>query len=377
MKGSYWQQGNKWVVGFWHNGKQHKVTRYKGEFMFDATIAFKCLSNIQNRFEQAQQGLCRFRIEEFTGKGWTDVLEFYETWMKEVIIPKRKPATVNGYWSYYRNWFVPFFEQNPIMLHEIQLDTLTKLLNSITLTGKGKYNVMNCLHSMMDYAWRSKSIPEMPPFPRKEDYNIVNPVIQWVDSDTFWHIIDALREEDKPIFLWMYYHLMREAEACALQWIDYDPLKRLFIVRRSISARQVVNSTKTGSIYTTPCHTDFYPYMQRLMSEPHKSGDYIFRNPRAHKDGGRYTNESLNKAWKRACKVVGVSIRPYAGVRHSRASQMSNELNMTEYEIMEAGTWKRLDSVRKYKDLGLERKRALLERKVVDITTTKLPYANK
>lgn len=39
----------------------------------------------------------------------------------------------------------------------------------------------------------------------------------------------------------------------------------------------------------------------------------------------------------------------------------------------EAGTWKRLDSVDKYGDLGLERKRELLEKKVIDLTTTKLP----
>lgn len=375
MKGSvfYQKDRGRWAVSFYYAGKTWVITRYKREFIYDKSIALKCLSNIQNRYEQAQDGLCRFRIEEFTGKGWTDVLDYYESWMKEVIEPKRKPATIKGYWSYYRNWIKPFFTENPVLLHEIQLDTLTKLLNFIRLTGKGKYNVMNALHSMMDYAWRSKRISEMPPFPKKEDYNIIKPAIKWLDTETFWKVVDALREEDKPIFLWMYYHLMREAEACSLQWRDWDEINRVFIVRRSISARQVVESTKTGDVYTTPCHSDFLPYMLKLRwAGLYQGSDFIFTNHRARKDGKRYTNESINKAWRHACKSVGVNIRPYAGVRHSRATQMSVELGMTAHEIQEAGSWKRIDSVYKYRDLQMTRKKELLERKVSPYTTTKL-----
>jgi integrase len=376
MKGSVFFQKDRgrYAVSFWLNGRNHTATRYKGEFCYHEKIANKLLALIQNRFEQAQQGLCRFRVEEFTGKGWTDVLEYFEEWMREVIEPKRKPATIKGYWSYYRTWIKPFFEENPILLHEIQLDTLTKLLNYITLTGKGKYNVMNCFHAMMDHAWRSRRIPEVPPFPKKEDYNIIQPKIEWVDTETFWKVLNAIEEDDKPIFLWMYYHLMREAEACALQWRDWDEINRVFTVRRSISARQVVESTKTGEIYVTPCHSDFHPYMVKLQSnELHKRDEFIFTNRRARRDGKRYTNESISKAWKRACNAVGVKIRPYAGIRHSRATQMSVELGMSAYEIKEAGTWKRVDSVYRYRDLRMERKRELLERKVIPLpSSTKL-----
>ncbi len=87
----------------------YNIYRYKGEFMYDKRIALKCLAMVQGRHEQAQQGLCAFRIEEFTGKKFTDVCEFYETWMRDVIEPNRKPATIKGYWSYYRNWIKPFF----------------------------------------------------------------------------------------------------------------------------------------------------------------------------------------------------------------------------------------------------------------------------
>ena len=95
--------------------------------MYHRKIAEKCLAMIQARWEEHQQGRCQFRIEEFTGKGWTNVIEFYEEWLKEVIKPNRKPSTYKSYKSYLKNWIRPFFEQNPIMLHEIQLNNLNKI----------------------------------------------------------------------------------------------------------------------------------------------------------------------------------------------------------------------------------------------------------
>lgn len=147
-------------------------------------IAVKLLGDIQNRWEQHLQGICKFRIEEFTGKGWIEILEFYKLWMKEYIEKKRKPATINGYWSYYRNWINPFFEQNPVMLHEVRASTLNKLLNYIKdgldiknpkgNTGKTAQNIMYALHSMMDYALRDERISVIPPFPMLFDFDSNN-----------------------------------------------------------------------------------------------------------------------------------------------------------------------------------------------------------
>lgn len=336
-------------------------------------IANKLLSVIQGRWEDHLQGICQFRIEEFTGKGWTDLLEFYESWMSDYIEKKRKPATINGYWSYYRNWIKPYFDKHPIMLHEIRSTTLNDLLNYIIdglkeknpngNVGKTAQNIIYALHSMLDYALRDERISAIPPFPKEEDYNIIESIPEWLKTKEFWEVVNKIPYEHKPIFLWMYFHLMREAEACALQWPDWDEINKVFWVRRSISARKVVETTKTSEIYTAPCHRDFFPYMLELKQSngSHKS-KFIFTNSRARNPGKRYTNESINNIWKKACKEAGKSIRPYAGVRHSRASQMHNELGMSLPEIKEAGTWKRLDSLQKYARTEFERKRKLLER---------------
>ena len=336
-------------------------------------MAAKLLSLIQARWEDHLQGICQFRIEEFTGKGWTDILEFYENWMKEYIEKKRKPATIDGYWSYYRNWIKPYFDRNPVMLHEIRATTLNNLLNYTKdglkkrnpngNIGKTAQNILYALHSMMDYALRDERISTIPPFPKEEDYNIVESIPEWLNTKDFWKVVNKIPYEHKPIFLWMYFHLMREAEACALQWEDWDEINKVFWVRRSISARKIVETTKTKKIYTAPCHRDFYPYMVELKKTNggHES-KFIFTNVRARNPGKRYTNESINNIWKKACKAAGISIRPYAGVRHSRASQMHNELGMSLPEIKEAGTWERLDSLQKYARTEFGRKRKLLER---------------
>jgi len=73
---------------------------------------------------------------------------------------------------------LPFFRQNPVQLHEIQYDLLLKLLKFIPPSGKGEANVMYCLHRCLVFVWRSGRISEMPAFPEKGDYKIVDPAIR-------------------------------------------------------------------------------------------------------------------------------------------------------------------------------------------------------
>ncbi len=87
MKGSifYQKDRGRYAVCWYHEGRPYNIYRYRGEFMYHPKIAEKCLAMIQGRWEDHQAGKCQFRIEEFTGQGWTDVLQFYEEWMREVI----------------------------------------------------------------------------------------------------------------------------------------------------------------------------------------------------------------------------------------------------------------------------------------------------
>lgn len=364
MKGSVrnFKKRGYWAVEWYDTltRKHHTIYRYKGERMYDRRYADKLLALIQARWEQHQAGECTFRIEEFTAAGWTDVTEYYEWWMKNVIEPKRKPATVKGYWSYLRNWIGPYFKHHPVRLHEIQLDTLTGLLNSVTLSGKGKYNVLNAFHSMMDYAWRARRIKGVPPFPRKEDFNLIEPVIRYLTEERQMAVIDAIPEDDRPIFLFLKYHIRRPSEACVLKWADYDQINKVFTVRRAVSARKVVESTKTGAVHFIQCHPDFEAIMDGLG--PGSVTGYIFKNQRGRMDGQRHTIESLNVLWRKACASVGEKIDMYSGLKHSTCTQLLESGQFTFDDLKDMTQHARMESVRRYAKVTVSRQKRLFER---------------
>jgi hypothetical protein len=124
MGGSIYFEADRgrWVVSWraGQDGKAVKIRRYKREFMacthYDKDgrpdlrrcngykTAVKLRSLIQARWERYLDGKCEFRLEEFTGELWSDVIEFYKEWMRDDVVPKRKPATIHCYESYLRNW---------------------------------------------------------------------------------------------------------------------------------------------------------------------------------------------------------------------------------------------------------------------------------
>jgi len=338
--------------------KNYTIYNYNGNKMYDRRYAEKLLHEIQADYQRYQKGEAPFRIEKYTGKGFTDVNEYFQEWMEEVIEPKRKPATIKGYWSYFKNWIQPFFKQNHVMLHEVQLDTLNKMMNYITLSPKGRYNVMNCFHSFMDYAWRSRRIPEVPPFPKKEDYNLVQPIIKWLPEDRQMKIINAIPEQDRPIFLWLKYHLRRPSEACVLKWSDYDEINKTWTIRRTLSARRVVESTKTRAIHVIPCHSEFIPTLRNLSKN---NNSFVFISSRSRLREPRYTIESLNNIWRTACNATNESIDLYSGLKHSSCCQYLNYKGLSFSELQVITDHANSESVKRYGKVEIDRKRQLME----------------
>lgn len=353
-----------WFVLWSDKGNIHKITKYLGKRMFQThpvkerdfghDLARKLLSQMQADVERGV-----FRIEKYTEESYTDVIPFFKKWLETKR--KKKPATFKGYKSYFRRWIRPFFEKNPIMLHDVQLDTLNKLLDSIQLSGKGKMNVMMCFHVFLDYAWRSRRIAEMPPFPKREDYGLIRPTLEWLRLEDQQAVFDQIPHPHIYPFLWLSYHYRRPGEACALKKVDYDLINNMFTVRRAVSARQVVNSTKTSQIHYVPCKEEFTPIARRLINQNPKS-PYLFVNPRARKKDNRYTLESLRNLWYSACDKAGIRhIWPYKGTKHSTCMAFI-EGGGTIEELQMLTDHKDKRSLEHYAEITLERKKVLLER---------------
>lgn len=366
MKGSihFRKDRGLWLVQWYHqlDGKRYKIYRYKGELMHSRKIAQKLLSTMQGDFENGV-----FRIEKFTGLGWTDTIPYLWEWL-EISKGDLSPATYKDYKNSIKNHLEPFFSEHPFQLHEIQYDVLRKLLNSINRSGKGKANVMYCLHACLTYAWRSKRIPDMPPFPEKKHFKIVEPTIKWLPEDRQIQIIQQIPEEHQPIFWWLKYHLRRPGEAMALHRVDYDPDHDIFIIRRSVSSRKLIARTKTGAVHIIPCHAEFKKHMAKM---PVSFSPYFFTCKTSRSEGNRYTDRIMNKLWNEAAERAGESISMYSGLKHSSCSQYINEKGLSLSDLQTITDHARLESVKRYAKTEVARKRELFERKIISISKKK------
>jgi integrase len=360
-----------WIVHWSHQGKVYKISKYLGESdpMYqrhpDKTrdIGYKKAEKLRSQMQaDVERGV--FRIEKYIGEYQTDVIPYMEQWLED----RRPNLTPGGYIKYrtaVRNYLIPFFIDNPVMLHEIRYDTLHKLLNWIPGSGKHKKNVVDTLRCCLKFAWKSERILAVPPFPEIKLYDIRKGAPEWLPKDRFMNVLKHIPKEHQPFFMWLYLHLRRPGEAMALRKEDYDPNQDVFLIRRGVSNGQVVDRTKTGDIHTIPCHSAFKTYM---ASMPTSFGPYFFTCSESKSDGKRYTGKLYRKYWKEACAKAGEDIDVYRGTKTSRASQMVNEegVNMSDLQI--AGDWASISSVASYARANVARKREILEGKVIPFT---------
>lgn len=370
MKGSihYREDRKRWFVRWYHQGKAHNIYKYNGEFLYDKRLALKLLSCMQ---ADEERGV--FRIEKYLYSA-TDVIPYMAKWL-ETISPTLSPATQKDYRNSIENHLAPWFEKNPLMLHEIQYDVLCRLLNDINREGKGKLNTLYCLRACLDFAWRSGRIVSVPPFPKRKMYGIVEKSIKWVNEDRQMAIIEAIPEIHQPIFWWLKYHLRRPSEAMALMKEDYDREGDVFIIRRAFSSKTLVDRTKTGKVHVIPCHPDFKPIMEKL---PVTFSPFFFTNMTGKLDGKHYQHDFLVDLWHKACREVGEDIDMYSGLKHSSCSQYVNEKGLSIDELQMITDHARRESVLKYAAVQAEAKRKLMARvvKIGDRTGTEKKTAD-
>jgi len=348
----------------WYHGphkKTYPIRKYKGEYLYHPRVAQKLLARMQSDIED---GI--FRIEKYTEEVPTDIIPYLWEWL-DAVAPTLSPATCKDYKNSIKNYLVPFFKRYPVQLHEIQLDVLTRLLGSINRKGKGKMNVMYCLHACLDYAWRSRKIEVVPPFPKKRDYGIVEPIIRWLPEVRQMAVIEAIPKEHQPIFWWLKYHLRRPSEAMALHKEDFDG--EVFTIQRGVSGGQFVDRTKTGETHIIPCHADFKPIAKAM---PKTFGPYFFTNPAGRLWGSPYLWHTLSRIWKTACAKVGEDITLYPGTKHSGATQLVVEHGYNLHDVQIATDHARLESVKRYAKVEVSARKAILERrKIVPLVQTK------
>lgn len=144
---------------------------------------------------------------------------------------------------------------------------------------------------------------------------------------------------------------------------DFDG--HVFTVHRTFSGQILTATTKTGEVHHVPCHDDFRPHMARMAKT---FSPFFFVNPEGRLMGQPYTLASMERIWNAACQQLGEHITMYAGLKHSSCGQFLNERGGTVSELQEVTDHKRLESVRRYGRMEVQRRKELMQRKVVPIT---------
>lgn len=370
MKGKvgYDAKSRRYYVAVWdkQNHKTVKIYRYKGIACTDSAIADKLLHAIQGDKENGT-----FRLEKYVRNEY-DVVPYLKSWLAN-IRPSISKGTHRNYGYIIENHLKPFFLSKRISLHEIKLDTLMELMNSMTISGKSKLDVLACLHTCLKYAWRSDRIPSIPPFPERKDFQVIEPTIQWLPEARQLAVINAIPRDHQPIFAWLKYHLRRPSEAMALQTEDYDGQN--FMVHRTVSCNEIIDRTKTGQTTLVPCVSQFKVYADMEREKRFAYGilsRFYFVNPDARNDGYRYTTSYLHRIWLEACRAVGESINLYAGLKHSSCSQLINEYGYSMSDVQQAVDHRNISSTRQYAKVEVSRRREILERRVIQIGERKM-----
>ena len=201
----------------------------------------------------------------------------------------------------------------------------------------------------------------MPLFPEESKYNIIDPVIQWLSEERQIKVIQAIPEEHQPIFWWLKYHLRRPSEAMALYRKDYLKDVDAFLVKRTLSAKKLIEQTKTKRQHLIPCHSGFKVIMNKMVV--HIDSPFFFVNPYGKLDGKHYQHDYLVDLRKKACVKTGENIDMYSGLKHSSCSQYINEKGYSLDEVQMITDHARRESVKRYTKVQLDAKRRLMEGK--------------
>jgi len=358
---------------------EHKIYRYKGFKCRDGEIsgmkgramAERLLSNIQGDFDTCSSLGIPFSIDKYLEQR-VDTIPYLREWY-DSIKDSISPATQKDYLNSISNHLVPWLKANPYRLHELKYDILCKLMGAINRDGKGKRNVMYCLHSCLDYACKSGHIISIPPFPEKKKYGIVRKKRKGIPSDRQDKIIDLIPKEHQPVIKWLKFHYRRPSEACALYKEDYDSVRDVFTIKRTFSNKIMVDYTKTHVEHEIPCNPLFKDTMKSM---PVTFGKFFFENSspfcKTKGQGSHYTVTGLEHIWNTACQKAGETISLYPGTKHSACWQFLNEQGGTVDELQSLTDHANRNSVTVYGEMEVERKRKLMGR-LLNMAAPNLP----
>lgn len=188
----------------------------------------------------------------------------------------------------------------------------------LSLNGSPKYifNIMSCLHKMVQDAFDNEEIGKKPKFPKIE---VSEPDIKIIDLDVQDKIIAKIPDQtDRTFILFLARLMLRPCEPRALYWDDVDFKHHRVTIRRHYSLNTIRPATKSKNIKVLPLDGELE---QALLALPrHLTSPFVFWK----KNGHPFSESWARKLWRRVCNEMGVEIQLYQGTKHSSATELAD-----------------------------------------------------
>ena len=158
MGGSYHyhELAKRYYVSIYWEKKPHKIWKYNGEPLWHEKTAAKLLNKIRAEIDDGT-----FNLRSYFPESPLSLKSYAETWLRASMA---SPATIKFYRKAIArvvDYFGPEFDIRKFTHGKLQV-----FYNELSLSEKGKYNVLSTLKTMLHFAYQDELIKKVPPFPK-------------------------------------------------------------------------------------------------------------------------------------------------------------------------------------------------------------------
>ena len=350
----------KFYIDLWWKNINYFLCSDKSGQPLDSYQRAKTLLSIINAEIQNHafnpQSYTKAEIEKYF---FTNILgNWIEGKEKEKEKGKIAPGTLRPYKIYVTKYYLPFFKNTDV--REIRTVDIKRFYQGLPNNLSLKYQkcIMDTLHSIFNSLAEDDVILKKPSF-KATRVTVPEVAPQWIDRETQDIIIGNIEDErDKPIYIYLTRQGNRPSEARALKIKDLDLREGTVTVSRTYSDHELVERNKEKKVKPRLINPELLPMLKRICKNRFPE-EFVFINWRT---GRPYNRNIFNDIWNEACKKAGITIRLYAGTKHSLGSQAARA-NVPESDIQKIFNHADIRSTKKYINKNeLETQRAVFEK---------------
>jgi integrase len=299
-------------------GRDHRITRdLDGQILDSYRRTHRLLERIRSEIDQGIFTLTNYlpnEVNQFRGD------KLFPEWLDYIKTKSRALSYLRNVEQYIEDHFVPQLGslnmQAPIKTYHIEafrkyLVTVYRQANGSPLAPKSVKNVMDQLKSFCNWLYRREIIPRIPVFdPVDVPENLIT-VMPVQDREKVLRAITS--PHLRNILTFMSRHPIRPSEAAALDVRHFDLSGMAVKIENGLDRDRSIKTRKSRRAYEIP--------LSALWDHTCIKGRFGKEIAFPNKDGARYTDHTLNDAWKRACKRAKIEyVSLYPAMRHTTAT---------------------------------------------------------